>query len=80
MMILHQQLNHERPSTPRLLANIADLLGCMAAGEGGLRSGPAANPQWKVALLQLKVSINSIFQMFALIHNIVLQVKHATIL
>ncbi|XP_047496936.1 LOW QUALITY PROTEIN: L-fucose kinase-like [Penaeus chinensis] len=54
MMVLHQQLSHERPTTPRLLANIADLLGCMAAGDGGLRSGPAANPQWRNALQQLK--------------------------
>ncbi|RXM34628.1 L-fucose kinase [Acipenser ruthenus] len=30
----------------RALACIADVLGCMAGGEGGLRSGPAANPAW----------------------------------
>ncbi|XP_075045508.1 LOW QUALITY PROTEIN: L-fucose kinase [Mixophyes fleayi] len=30
----------------RALACVADLLGCMAAGEGGLRSGPAANRAW----------------------------------
>ncbi|KAM4721903.1 L-fucose kinase [Rhinophrynus dorsalis] len=30
----------------RALACIADLLGCMAGGEGGLRSGPAANKAW----------------------------------
>ncbi|XP_069157982.1 L-fucose kinase isoform X2 [Procambarus clarkii] len=51
---LHQQLQQPRLSTPRLLANVADLLGCMAAGMGGLRSGPAANPQWKTALIELK--------------------------
>lgn len=59
MTVLHQQLNHERPTTPRLLANIADLLGCMAAGDGGLRSGPAANPQWRNALQQLKLGNQS---------------------
>ncbi|XP_063801940.1 L-fucose kinase isoform X2 [Pseudophryne corroboree] len=30
----------------RALACVADLLGCMADGEGGLRSGPAANSAW----------------------------------
>ncbi|XP_006860375.1 PREDICTED: L-fucose kinase [Chrysochloris asiatica] len=30
----------------RALACVADMLGCMAAGQGGLRSGPAANPEW----------------------------------
>ncbi|XP_053558225.1 L-fucose kinase [Bombina bombina] len=30
----------------RALACVADLLGCMAEGEGGLRSGPAANKAW----------------------------------
>ncbi|XP_071520057.1 L-fucose kinase-like isoform X2 [Panulirus ornatus] len=49
---LHEQLKQPRPSTPRLLANAADMLGCMAAGMGGLRSGPAANPQWKNALVE----------------------------
>uniref|UniRef100_A0A663MMZ1 Fucose kinase n=1 Tax=Athene cunicularia TaxID=194338 RepID=A0A663MMZ1_ATHCN len=33
----------------RALACIADVLGCMARGEGGLRSGPAANREWAVA-------------------------------
>ncbi|KAM5127525.1 L-fucose kinase [Mantella aurantiaca] len=33
----------------RCLACVADLLGCMAAGEGGLRSGPAANKAWAPA-------------------------------
>ncbi|XP_042225778.1 L-fucose kinase-like isoform X2 [Homarus americanus] len=51
---LHKQLQRPRTSTPRLLANAADLLGCMAAGRGGLRSGPAANPQWRNALVELK--------------------------
>ncbi|KAM4614483.1 L-fucose kinase [Discoglossus pictus] len=32
----------------RALACIADLLGCMAGGEGGLRSGPAANKAWAI--------------------------------
>lgn len=30
----------------RALACVADVLGCMAEGQGGLRSGPAANPGW----------------------------------
>ncbi|XP_048079455.1 L-fucose kinase isoform X2 [Ursus arctos] len=30
----------------RALACVADVLGCMAGGQGGLRSGPAANPGW----------------------------------
>lgn len=30
----------------RALACVADVLGCMADGRGGLRSGPAANPEW----------------------------------
>lgn len=30
----------------RALACVADVLGCMAGGRGGLRSGPAANPEW----------------------------------
>ncbi|XP_016051894.1 PREDICTED: L-fucose kinase isoform X1 [Miniopterus natalensis] len=30
----------------RVLACVADVLGCMAEGRGGLRSGPAANPEW----------------------------------
>uniref|UniRef100_G3SYL4 L-fucose kinase n=1 Tax=Loxodonta africana TaxID=9785 RepID=G3SYL4_LOXAF len=30
----------------RALACVADVLGCMAGGCGGLRSGPAANPEW----------------------------------
>ncbi|XP_072278918.1 L-fucose kinase isoform X2 [Pyxicephalus adspersus] len=38
----------------RALACIADLLGCMAAGEGGLRSGPAANKAWAPAYLLLE--------------------------
>lgn len=49
------QLQKPRLSTSRLLANVADLLGCVASGRGGLRSGPAANPRWKDALVQLKV-------------------------
>ncbi|NP_001108290.1 fucose kinase L homeolog [Xenopus laevis] len=30
----------------RALASVADVLGCMAGGEGGLRSGPAGNKAW----------------------------------
>ncbi|MEE6500165.1 hypothetical protein FKM82_003692 [Ascaphus truei] len=30
----------------RAFACVADVLGCMAGGEGGLRSGPAANKSW----------------------------------
>ncbi|XP_036130162.1 L-fucose kinase [Molossus molossus] len=30
----------------RVLACVADVLGYMAEGRGGLRSGPAANPEW----------------------------------
>ncbi|XP_023564926.1 L-fucose kinase isoform X4 [Octodon degus] len=30
----------------RALACVADVLGCMAEDQGGLRSGPAANPEW----------------------------------
>lgn len=33
----------------RALACVADLLGCMAGREGGLRSGPAANRAWAPA-------------------------------
>ncbi|NWR80720.1 FUK kinase, partial [Centropus unirufus] len=33
----------------RALACIAEVLGCMARGEGGLRSGPAANREWAKA-------------------------------
>ncbi|XP_030313845.1 L-fucose kinase [Calypte anna] len=33
----------------RALACIAEVLGCMARGEGGLRSGPAANREWASA-------------------------------
>ena len=32
--------------TARTLANIADILGCMAGLKGGLRSPPAANTIW----------------------------------
>ncbi|XP_077787903.1 L-fucose kinase isoform X2 [Podarcis muralis] len=38
----------------RSLACIADLLGCLAKGEGGLRSGPAANAAWAQAFQQLE--------------------------
>lgn len=33
----------------RCLSCIADVLVCMAAGKGGLRSGPAANTAWSSA-------------------------------
>ncbi|XP_015275297.1 PREDICTED: L-fucose kinase [Gekko japonicus] len=38
----------------RALACIADVLACMAKGEGGLRSGPAANKAWAPAFQQLE--------------------------
>lgn len=38
----------------RALACIADVLGCMAKGEGGLRSGPAANKAWEPAFQHLE--------------------------
>lgn len=48
----------ETPATAaRTLANIADLLGCMAKGKGGLRSGPAANMAWNKAFNLLEVRI-----------------------
>lgn len=33
----------------RCLSCVADVLVCMAAGRGGLRSGPAANEAWRCA-------------------------------
>ncbi|NXH20299.1 FUK kinase, partial [Bucco capensis] len=38
----------------RALACIAEVLGCMAQGEGGLRSGPAANREWASAFRRLE--------------------------
>ncbi|XP_068943745.1 L-fucose kinase isoform X2 [Petaurus breviceps papuanus] len=38
----------------RALACIADVLGCMAGGHGGLRSGPAANQKWALAFQYLE--------------------------
>uniref|UniRef100_A0A8C8RF37 L-fucose kinase n=1 Tax=Pelusios castaneus TaxID=367368 RepID=A0A8C8RF37_9SAUR len=38
----------------RTLACIADVLGCMANGDGGLRSGPAANREWAPAFQHLE--------------------------
>ncbi|NWR60101.1 FUK kinase, partial [Bucorvus abyssinicus] len=38
----------------RALACIAEVLGCMAQGEGGLRSGPAANREWVSAFGRLE--------------------------
>ena len=40
-----------------LLANIADILGCMAGPKGGLRSGPAANTIWSKAFQLLGVGL-----------------------
>ena len=39
----------------RTLANIADVLGAMSHGAGGLRSGPACNSQWNSAFQLLEV-------------------------
>ena len=41
--------------TARALANIADVLGAMSQGNGGLRSGPALNHQWQPAFSLLEV-------------------------
>jgi fucokinase len=38
----------------RTLANIADVLGAMSRGAGGLRSGPACNNQWDMAFQLLE--------------------------
>ncbi|NXR14113.1 FUK kinase, partial [Semnornis frantzii] len=38
----------------RALACVAEVLGCMAGGEGGLRSGPAANREWASAFRRLE--------------------------
>ncbi|XP_008580538.1 PREDICTED: L-fucose kinase [Galeopterus variegatus] len=38
----------------RALACVADVLGCMAEGHGGLRSGPAANPEWTRPFMYLE--------------------------
>ena len=42
--------------TARALASIADVLGAMAQAKGGLRSGPALNPQWQPAFQHLQVA------------------------
>ena len=39
------------------LANIADILGCMAGPAGGLRSGHAANTIWSKAFQLLGVGL-----------------------
>lgn len=39
----------------RALANVADVLGCMAGPQGGLRSGPSANIEWRNAYKLLEV-------------------------
>lgn len=36
------------------MANIADVLGAMSRGTGGLRSGPAGNKQWATAFALLE--------------------------
>ncbi|XP_052231243.1 L-fucose kinase-like isoform X2 [Dreissena polymorpha] len=41
-----QQTSQAAGTAARTLANIADVLGCMAGPKGGLRSGPAANKDW----------------------------------
>ena len=41
----------------RALGNVADLLGCLAAGRGGMRSGPASNAQWTQAFQLLEVCV-----------------------
>ncbi|XP_038610452.1 L-fucose kinase [Tachyglossus aculeatus] len=38
----------------RALACVADVLGCLAQGKGGLRSGPAANQDWGLAFHRLE--------------------------
>lgn len=49
-------LECENPGvTARALANIADMLGAMSQGKGGLRSGPALNQQWQPAFRLLEV-------------------------
>ena len=55
LSVLHDLVTRGGLSTGRLLANIADLLGSRAGPHGGLRSGPAANPQWSQALAILRV-------------------------
>jgi hypothetical protein len=39
----------------RTFAHIADVLACMAGKKGGLRSGPAANVNWKKAFQYFEV-------------------------
>lgn len=41
----------------RALANIADVFGSLAAGQGGLRSGPSSNLRWKTAFDLLEVCV-----------------------
>ncbi|KAK8795498.1 hypothetical protein WA158_000155 [Blastocystis sp. Blastoise] len=42
-------------TVPRVLSTIADLLAELSAGNGGLRSGPARNPDWEFALNKLRI-------------------------
>jgi len=39
----------------RVFGNIADLLGSMAYGRGGMRSGPGGNKMWNTAFQKLEV-------------------------
>lgn len=41
----------------RILSNIANLLGCLSGGEGGLRSGPSSNKEWVSAYAVFEVNI-----------------------
>ena len=43
----------------RTLANIADVLGALSRGAGGLRSGPASNRRWNCAFQLLEVCTKS---------------------
>ena len=45
----------------RTLANMADVLGCLAGPQGGLRSGPAANRDWAQAFQLLEVCSDQIY-------------------
>ena len=54
----------------RTLANIADVMGCMAGKIGGLRSGPAANQSWEKAFHFLEVtSVSTFFPNFDSLRN-----------
>ena len=40
---------------PRILSTIADFLAEMADNKGGLRSGPAHNPDWDESMLEMRL-------------------------